>query len=290
MSAQDPFCWDGSSSAVPLGAVEPAHARPPRGRGRAIAAALVVAAGGAAAAVIALGGGGGGAGPGGVTEMPLASAAAVTEQAQGFKLSMSVKVTVGADTLRLTASGWFNLHPLEGSLTLTAGDEQLRELLVPPDLYTLTPDGDGLWTQTAVGDAPSSAANGSLAPQPTEQLGLLRSLGSVAEVGGRSLDGVSTTEYRAVLEASRLSTLLPSTSRAAWVADVDSAGLSTIPIEVWVDGEGRVRQLAVETSLSTSQGTASVAMSARYSDFGPQPLVSAPPADRIAAAAPLAES
>jgi hypothetical protein len=43
----------------------------------------------------------------------------------------------------------------------------------------------------------------------------------------------------------------------------------------------RVRVVTVNLSLTTSQGSASLALSAHYFDFGPQPLVTAPPADEI---------
>jgi len=276
VSAQDPFCWDGSSATGPLGAVEPGR---PRRRAGLIGAVLVVAAAGAGAAVLLLSGGG--TAGGGVTELPLAHAAALTEQAPGFKESISLDVTLGSQNVAVSGSGWFNLRPLDGSLTLTAGSATVNELLVPPDLYLQTPNAGGQWTQTYVGWRAQTPSTGSLAPSPTEELNMLKSVGSVTALGSATTDGVPTTHYRAVVDTARFATLLPTASRVAWLKAATSLGIGTLPIDAWVDAAGRVRVVGMNLSLQTAQGAASIVLSVNYSDFGPQSQVSAPPANEI---------
>lgn len=110
---------------------------------------------------------------------------------------------------------------------------------------------------------------------PTQILGLLKQLGAqVTEVGPGQVDGVATTEYQGVVDLSGGTT--GSTIISPQIAQ--GFGLTSIPVDVWVDGQGRARQV------STSLGIFGITIKAQeqLGSFGTPVSVSAPPADQVA--------
>ncbi|MDE3085429.1 MAG: hypothetical protein KGJ77_01575 [Acidobacteriota bacterium] len=110
---------------------------------------------------------------------------------------------------------------------------------------------------------------------PTEILALLKQLGAqVTEVGPGQVDGVATIEYQGVLDLSGGTT--GSTLISPQIAQ--GFGLTSIPVDVWVDGQGRARR--VSTSLSIFGIT--IKAQEQLGSFGTPVSVSAPPADQVA--------
>ena len=66
-------------------------------------------------------------------------------------------------------------------------------------------------------------------------------------------------------------------------------GLTTIPVEVWVDGDGRVRKLSETIDMSKATGAAAAAAQAgavnltmEIYDYGTSVHIDAPPPDQVA--------
>jgi hypothetical protein len=122
---------------------------------------------------------------------------------------------------------------------------------------------------------------------PTQYLNLLRASGSVNRVGTGDVNGVSTVHYRAVIQLSRVVDRVPPSQRAAAQASVAQmeklSGTSSLPIDVWIDGQHRVRreQFAFHISLPNGAGSVGGASTIDFVSFGPTPTVTPPPASQV---------
>ena len=133
-----------------------------------------------------------------------------------------------------------------------------------------------LLSQFEQGQSQSSNPFGSLSDgDPTKILTLLQQLGAqVTEVGTSQIDGVATTEYQGVLD------LAGGTTSSTIVNQqlAQALGLSSVPVDVWIDGQGRARQV----SMSLSVFGLTVKAGEHLGSFGAPVSVSAPPADQVA--------
>ena len=69
--------------------------------------------------------------------------------------------------------------------------------------------------------------------------------GSVSAVGQEMVRGVGTTRYRGTLDLNKALGVLPSSSRDALRSAISKMGLSSLPVEVWVDAHKLVRRIAL---------------------------------------------
>ena len=119
--------------------------------------------------------------------------------------------------------------------------------------------------------------------------------GEVAIVGHNTISGTPTTHYRATVDVSRAAASVgadPSTASA-----VTGAVGQTVPVDVWIDAQGRLRQMQVSLDLATlhlpqgatlpaeARGTA--VLTVDLWDFGVPVHAVAPPADQVTDASSL---
>jgi hypothetical protein len=112
---------------------------------------------------------------------------------------------------------------------------------------------------------------------------------AVTRVAEEEIRGAPTIRYRAVVDLGRLEGQAPPGKKAEWSAYVqmlrERLGLELIPVEVWVDADGRVRRLAHELGFAGPGRTASVTTDLH--DFGVAVNASAPPPGQVAAVSDL---
>lgn len=170
---------------------------------------------------------------------------------------------------------------------------QVRE--IGNELYLSSPrisavDGGKPWVSVSLSDfehsqGQSSSPIGNLSlGDPTQILGLLKQLtGSVTQVGTSDIDGVPTTEYAGTIDLAGGAT---TGSTIISPAAAQALGLSNIPIDVWVDDQGRARQ--VQTSFSVLG--LSVKALVHMGSFGTHVSVQPPPSDQVADGSALLHS
>lgn len=108
---------------------------------------------------------------------------------------------------------------------------------------------------------------------PTQALQLLRSVGDVKEVGSEQVGGVDTTHYSGTIDPQKVADKSGLTGLGPVLA---ASGAQTIPIDVWIDGNGYVRKFQ-----ESVKGTnATVQIEADLSDFGSKVDLTPPPADQ----------
>jgi len=227
-----------------------------------------------------------------------------TESSASAALNLSVSVngvlSLGGTTggsaagrqisLDITGHGLFSFANRVGNLTLdvpllgqgSVGTVQIEQ--VGGEIYVSTPrltavDGGKQWVSFSLPDFQQDVGSSdpliSLADgNPSGTLGLLKDLsGTVSQVGKADIDGVPTTEYQAELDLAHPTT--SSTIISSSLAQI--LGLTSVPVDVWVDSAGRARQLSTTFSVLGLTVTAQLDLT----DFGTPVSVTAPAADQV---------
>jgi hypothetical protein len=94
----------------------------------------------------------------------------------------------------------------------------------------------------------------------------------VKDLGPATVNGVSTTKYSFVVNVSKL----PSTQLASKI--LTQAGVSQVPVDLWLDGQGRTVQVTESSTVGEKRTSATVV----YDKFNQPVSIVAPPADQIA--------
>lgn len=125
---------------------------------------------------------------------------------------------------------------------------------------------------------------------PSQMLSYLRGLGSdIVDDGPATIDGTPTTHYSATMN---LDTFAKQENISAdKIAQLRQAlGGNTVPMQLWLDGQNRLRQMSYDEKINAGaitgdasgagSGTVDMAMTMNLSDFGVPVTVTAPPADQ----------
>jgi hypothetical protein len=263
----------------------------------AIAAALGVLA-------LALGASGCGSSTSAVLD-PVAQAAAASSHAGGVHMSFTGRVSAAglATPITLSGTGAFNYTAQEGSLGLdvsglpaTAGVPQgplhVEELFKSATIFIASPllsghlPGGARWVKLDV--AKSAAALGVNLQQltagqsnPAQFLEYLKAVaGTTTLVGHDVIRGVATNHYRGTIELRKVAGLVPPADRAAVSAGLSQlashAGLSSVPVDVWVDAQRLVRRMQIELALHFNGQAVGFAISVDLFDYGATAPVTPP--------------
>lgn len=236
-------------------------------------------------------------------EEVLAAAGETTAEAGSSRMSMTVSAedaptsTPGAASVpgfQLAAEGFINYETGHGIMTLDlgalgipgapAGEAEMR--MLGSVVYMRVPGaelGNRPWIKFDLdamgeGGAPVPGLN----PASNDPRGVLDALrgvsGEVKEVGRESVRGVETTHYRATVDLQKAQDEVPEKRRDDFAAFSDKLGIENLPIEVWVDDEGRARRLAyeVETPGKGQVPASQVDLIIDLFDFGVDVAVEAP--------------
>ena len=146
------------------------------------------------------------------------------------------------------------------------------------------------------GAAGSSPLSGIGQSDPTKVLAALERVSDdVKQVGTATVRGVETKHYRATLDLGKAidNSKVPKSLRAKADQLFGGAGAPTIPVDVFLDSEGRLRRMTLEMDLSAFSGAGAtgatgalgslptVSMTLDLYDFGTPVNVQAPPANQI---------
>lgn len=149
---------------------------------------------------------------------------------------------------------------------------------VSVDLAELSAHGDGSFQQFLT-DSPTD---------PTSVLEFLRGAGgTVTRDGHDTVAGVPTTHYTVTLNLDQAAQGQSETTRRSLRELEHQLGSNTLPAQVWIDDQGRVRRTMVHENLkgtadSARQGSVTVDVTATLSDFGAPVTITPPPADQTA--------
>ena len=266
----------------------------------------------AIAAAVALALGSSGCGASGSALDPVARAAEVTTHAGGAHIALGIEVTGAGlpQPVMMSGQGFFNYQTEEGTLSLDAtglpagaaaslpaSGLHIEEIFRSSTVYVGSPllagrlPGGARWMKLdlgrfaqAIGFNPQQLAGGQ--SNPAQFLQFLRAAsGTPTRVGSELVRGARTTHYRAAIDLRKVAGVLPSSStgqlRAALAKLIAQTGASTMPLDVWVDGQHLVRRIALALSLSTGAQMPRVGVTIDLFEFGPTPAVAPPPPGEV---------
>lgn len=237
----------------------------------------------------------------------VASAYQATIAAGSAKTTMTTQVGIGNASVPVTATGSLDFTNRAADLTeqLPGGQSTAETRFVNGMLYEHIPSAQ---VQQLSGGKPwisldlsklSGQGNGSLQQlmsdtpaDPSTVLGYLRGAGAqVTMVGPDTVDGVPTTHYQVVIDLDKAADGQDAQTQQGIHALESELGSHTLPAQVWIDNEDRLRQVTMKETLSGTPSTSATkpagtpltfAFTAKLSDFGVPVTVTAPPADQTA--------
>ena len=233
---------------------------------------------------------------------PVAQAADTTANAGSAEFGIAGSISAAGQTIPLNGSGAIDMrnHAMRMSMSMPipgAGTTQIDEIFNGTTFYMHFPSsltqrlpGGKAWMKIdlqALGK--SAGVNFKQALQagqnnPADMLQALKGVGTSKVVGQEDLSGVPTTHYSAAIDMNKAADRIPDKQSADSLKQlVGQSGLSSLPIDVWIDRAGRVRQESMRFSAS---GVA-MNMLIKFTRFGVPVDTSPPPADQVMDASSL---
>jgi hypothetical protein len=208
---------------------------------------------------------------------PVAKAADSSQKQTSEHMDLDASVTAGTQVIAMTGSGDFANTPTRGQFLMrvraNGRDASMQEVLDGTRVYISSPalmgqlPGAKKWMSVDISKAGKAlgidVANYS-SQSPQSVLDQLKASGGVAKVGSETLDGVSTTHYRANIDRAKL----------AKVFNKMQIKPTYEPVDVWIDDQGLVRRMHMSYGV---KGT-TTDMTASFSKYGEAVSVTVPAA------------
>lgn len=224
------------------------------------------------------------------TAAAVRSAARATAAAGGATVTVASEGPARDRAVTTTGTGSVDLRERTASLALRVSDlGRVDALTVGRTAYGALPPGaiDGIargrtWVSVDLdrvdvglyADTTVQLATG-ITGNPADLATVLEALtDDVRVVGPETVDGVPTIHFRGGVDLARLAAVAPDLQG---ITDRLRAELSlaVVPVDVWVDGSGRLRR--VTETLVPGETSSTTTLSAP----GPQPAIVVPPAERV---------
>lgn len=120
------------------------------------------------------------------------------------------------------------------------------------------------------------------ANDPRRMLDYIRTAADLEEAGAETVRGVATTRYRGTIDVAKALEALPAEQRPlaeAAMGMLREAGLDSVPVEVWVDGDGYVRRIRQTYSMELGGRQSAARTELELFGFGTPVDVTVPPAE-----------
>jgi hypothetical protein len=234
-----------------------------------------------------------------------------TTDAKTAKVTLTESITrSNALPLQATISGSGSVDFGSSNCTLTfssaqtAGDYSV--LFVSPNLYIQLPAADKsqlptgkTWLSLDLNTVTEAKLGASLSQlssswqESTQLLSYLQSVSTsgITTVGPATIKGVPTTEYKATVDLTKAADQKSPAAQAALKSLEAQLNATTMPVQVWLDGQGRVRQVTNQLQVTTNAqsngsttvpaASGSVSTTVDYYDFGTPVTVQPPLASQV---------
>ena len=188
---------------------------------------------------------------------PVAQAATRTASAGSVQLALTGTISAAGQEIPINGEGVFDLKGKRGHFDLTTsapgkGEVRIEELIDGLVLYMRTDafgslPGGKHWLKLDLEELGNKAGVDFAQLQqlsntdPTQFLSYLKKAGDVKKLGTEDIKGTATTHYRATIDLEKLAGAGGAAGNA--VRQLEQAtGVKTIPTEIWIDDQGRVRR------------------------------------------------
>ena len=216
---------------------------------------------------------------------------------------MSVTTEAAGQTLTGEGATDFGAHKLQLNMSApgaTTGSQKIElssigtdmYVKVPPEAASSVPGLSGKPYMKIDLQAVGQSRGGDLneftrASDPGGQLDYLKGAAAdVKAVGTENVRGVKTTHYKATVDMNKAEASMTPEQRKSVDALKAKTGITTIPVEVWVDTQGRARKfwsrIDMTKASDASAKVGSVTTTLEFYDFGSPVQIEAPPPDQVA--------
>jgi hypothetical protein len=229
---------------------------------------------------------------------PVALAATATDrQAGALAFAMRGTVTTKGQRVPLSVRGTIDRKRQRGAFTTTTafGSKAftVQEITDKQQLYLRSPlfagklPGGKSWMKIDLAQAAHTPgidldALGASGPSqdPAQGLDYLRGAGKAKQLGTAKVNGVATTHYRVQVDLKRAATR---SAKATAKRSIDRliatlGGPTTLPVDVWVDGDHLVRRQRVGYTATVAGQPSTFDITTDYTTFGAK-VTAKPPAD-----------
>lgn len=248
--------------------------------------------------------------PGGEPSKLVLDAATSTVEAGSSKVGMSVDIKTGPQSFSMVGDGAFDYRGKVGAMTFRLSGDEIPEafsgfemrfikdtlfMKFPKEFAEIAP-GLKEWVRADVEELSKQSGfslpglNSLAGQDPASVLNFTRGAESVTEVGPGSVRGVATTHYKMTIDVKKALEAFPEDARGGLDSMFSDAGIKSIPMELWLDAEGRARRLRFALDLAKFAGAVgagstgqegSAAIGIEFYEFGSPVSVSAPPAGSV---------
>lgn len=240
----------------------------------------------------------------------IAAAADATAKASTARMAMDMDVAASGESQTIHVDAALDLKTNDmdmtmdmSSLGLSGGDGTIEMRVVDGVMYMglgALMNGSGEDVPPALEgkrwismDMSQFTAQGGLATDPesfTNGLQYLRGVdkNGIDEVGHEKIRGADTTHYKAEIDLELLRQRIDdqkgmtSTMRRLMEKSLEQFTGKTLPVDVWVDGDGRVRREQMAMPMEVAGKPTTTDMTVEFYDFGAKVDVGKPPADEVA--------
>jgi hypothetical protein len=233
---------------------------------------------------------------------PVAQAANATTSAGTAEFGIAGNVTAAGQTIPINGNGALDMRNQRVRMSMSFpipgfGSMKTDALFDGQDIYMHLPEAltqriplGKPWLKLDIAALAKSTGvdlKGLSQPNqgnPADMLAALKAVGSSRKVGSENIGGVATTHYRATIDPKQALDRIPDKQSAGALKQMlSTSGLSSIPIDVWVDRAGRVRR----ESLKVSAAGTSMDMTVSFTRFGVPVDTTPPAADQVLDASSL---
>jgi hypothetical protein len=237
--------------------------------------------------------------------------AAYTQTIDAKTAKVALTETIDQNTLPLQTTivgqGSVEFGTGNGALTFSSSRTgSFSDRFISPNLFIELPAADKAqlpagktWISLNLNTVVEAKLGASLAQlsstsqESTQLLSYLQSVSStgVATVGPATIKGAATTEYKATVDLTKVADQKIPSEQAAIKSLEAQLNATMMPVQVWLDSQGRVRQISNQLQISTapqpSGGTTvpavsgSVSTTVNYYDFGTPVSVQTPPSAQV---------
>lgn len=233
----------------------------------------------------------------------IAQAPAATLEAGTARMSMDMSVTGGQQDFSMTGEGAIDFDSEQATMTLDLGElgaqtgmDSLEMVTEGTTIYMKLPNAAQMglptdWVKMDIEDMEGMQGFSDLqqmSNDPAKSMEMLRGVSEdVTEVGSEEVRGISTTHYTATIDLEKAAEEVPSEFAETMRQQIKTLGSKTLPIDAWIDDEGRMVRQRFTMDLSKIDKAAGgdggggaqgeMTMTMEMFDFGAEVDVAPPP-------------
>ncbi|MEU0072734.1 hypothetical protein ABZ027_24745 [Streptomyces sp. NPDC006332] len=219
-----------------------------------------------------------------------------TRAADTAKLTVSTKAVADGRSVTAQGTGAVDLAKGDSRMTLVSQGSRIEQRVVDGIVYQKPPAGQReplpegkAWMKIDPARLPRSGSGDARVSDPVQPFGYVEKLdsGEVTRIGTQTLNGTRTTRYRVNIDVSTLARGDGGQARELR----RQLGTSSIPVDLWLDEEGRLRQETVRLTLRPLRDSSPTdredtrvtsTTTLRFDDFGTRVSVQPPPSAQTA--------